>query len=717
MANILQPLHKYRFLLIIMIPLIGFLFPRYLTVSSSTPQVEQAYHVYLPWVSNQSRQVAAAWIGPGGGAITDLVADPNNSDIIYAAAWGGGIYKSLDAGQTWQQANYGLGSLNINALGVAPKSSVILYAGAYREGIYKSVDQGNSWYRSDAGIADKAIPYAIEVDPTRSKRIYIATRKGTNDGTPPWGGIVYKSDDGAQTWTPYLTNVGGSSQEDWAYDLEIHPHDTRAVYAAMHEFGAFRSQDFGQTWQEINDGVTNLSARALAVDPRTSYPGTVYLGVFKRIGIYKSSDGGNSWLLKDNQLTNKRIFRTVLDPSNSNRLFLATFDDGIMKSSDGGNSWKALGLDNEIIMDVIVNASQSQILLGATLHNGIFRSTDGGNTWQHEQQGFNASTVTSMVVMPGNSQKLFASLYPGWVRSSTDGGISWVDDHNNLDDKYIHAIVQNPAQPHILFALTDRSGLFRRDTQTGSDWQPIKVNLLTSPQLSAQPAAHPLHRLDFLDKVYPDQALLTSVSRVQASSIPYFVMTFAPSDPSVAYLGTSEAGIYRSLDSGISWSSAGLENLSVWSVAISQADANLVFAATNQEGLVKMSIDGGKSWSDTVLPLGGTVYALSTSLTDPGVIYAATSQGVYQHNGTAWLHLGLEGKTLTAIAAHPIHAGVVYAGSDKGAYLSVNGGLTWEFGPDELADINVQAIHFDRNNPDLVYFTTSAHGILRALSH
>jgi len=707
---------KRIFQLLIMFPLVAALLSGQ-PIVSSTPLAALGNHVYLPYLSSDSVQVASKWIGPGGGVIADLAVDENNPDIVYAAAWGGGIYKSVNGGRTWQRTNNGLGSLNVSVLEVAPMNSLILYAGAYRGGIYKSVDQGTSWFLSDVGIADLAIPYAIEVDPTRSKRIYIATRSGTGSAGPPWGGIVYKSGDGAKTWKPVLTGVGGSAQKDWAYDLEIHPRDPQVVYAATHEHGAYRSQDFGSTWGAVNNGITNYSARALAVDPRTPFPGTVYLGVFTRAGLFKSYNGGNSWHLLDNNINDVRIFRTVLDPNNSRTLYLGTFDDGILKSSDGGENWKAIGLSAETIMDVALNEAHPGTLLGATLNNGLFRTTDGGGSWKHNQRGLNASTVTSVVVLPGESGSLFASLYPGWVRSTVNGGASWVDDHNNLNDKYIHALVQDPARPYVIFALTDSSGLYRRNTKTSSKWLAIGGNLSSSGPLSSQPSDHPLHRLDFLENLYPDDAPLISSNAVPASATPYLSMAFAPSSPSVAYLGTSGAGIYRSTDSGLTWAPAGLPSLSIWSVAVSPTNANLVYAATNRTGLVKKSADGGQTWRSNLLPLGGDVYALSASLTDPGVIYAATSQGVYQNNGVAWVHLGLKGVTLTAVAAHPDHPGVIYAGSDQGAYYSVDAGLTWVSGPDELNGITVQGIHFDRNNPNIVYFATSAHGILRAPSY
>lgn len=224
--------------------------------TSAIPQSEFPTILYFPFITHQKLRLpsSAAWIGPGGGAITDLIFDPVNPDVAYAAAYGGGIYKSTDSGLNWRNVSLGLGNLDVTTLEISPKNPLIMYAGTYQGGIYKSVDHGESWYRSDAGFQAEAIPYAIEIDPTRSKRIYISTRGISNNGDAPWNGVVYKSEDGGDTWSAVLANVGGSSQEDWAYDLAIHPVSTNVVYAATHEHGAYRSQYYGGTWQGINDG-------------------------------------------------------------------------------------------------------------------------------------------------------------------------------------------------------------------------------------------------------------------------------------------------------------------------------------------------------------------------------------------------------------------------------------------------------------------------------
>jgi len=232
-----------------------------------------AHTPYFPLIVHHELSLpsSVAWIGPGGGAITDLIFDPVNTNVAFAAAYGGGIYKTSDGGLNWRNVSLGLGILDITTVEIAPKNPLILYTGTYQGGIYKSVNHGESWYRSDAGFQAEAIPYAIEIDPSRSKRIYVSTRGISNNGGAPWNGVVYKSDDGGDTWAAVLTNVGGSSQEDWAYDLAIHPNATYVVYAATHEHGAYLSLDYGQTWQAIGN---NLPTTA----PQFSLEGDAHLG-------------------------------------------------------------------------------------------------------------------------------------------------------------------------------------------------------------------------------------------------------------------------------------------------------------------------------------------------------------------------------------------------------------------------------------------------------
>jgi len=686
---------------------------------SATPQEVFPYQVYIPYVINDPKPLAtpkplapAEWIGPGGGAVTDLIYDPENPDIAFAATWGGGVFKSNDGGITWKDVSAGIQNLVVTTIEISPKNSLILYAGTYRGDFYKSVNGGESWYPSSSGFQNDAIPYAIEIDPSRSQRIYVSTRGTSNNGGPPWNGIVYKSDNGGQTWIPVLKNVGGSGEEDWAYDLSINRWNTNLVYAATHEHGAYRSNDYGQTWKAINNGVSDFSGRAIEPDPRRGSE-IVYLGVFHPTGIFKSTNRGDSWSLKTNNINKVRTYKIEINPNNKDSLYLSTFDHGVMKSINGGESWESAGLSNERILDVVAQPAHYNTLLSGTIDNGIFRSTNSGGSWSHSQNGLYASSVTSLVVQQGNSKTLYASLFPGWVTHSTDGGATWSDYHENINDKHIHGLVPHPLKPNLLFALTDESGLYRRDTQSGTGWQAIGNNLPSSTLHTTPISDHPFHQTDLIDSLFPNESIPTSFNTPNSSGTPLLSLAFTPTSPAIGYLGTSGAGVYRSIDDGLNWVQVGLPGTSVYSLVVTPGEPNRVYAATNASGSVQMSIDGGDTWVD--LNIGNlSAYTLVIPNNAPNTLYAGTSAGIQQYNAGSWKSLGLNDSTITSMVIHPTKANIIIAGSTDGAYISNDSGISWQAGPSELQGISVQAISFDSNNPSVVYYATQDHGVLRA---
>ncbi|MCJ7702257.1 MAG: hypothetical protein MUO62_11800 [Anaerolineales bacterium] len=675
---------------------------------ATAAQTSDATTLYFPLILNTNPVPrVSTWIGPGGGAITDLIFDPLTPNKVFAAAMGGGVYKSTDGGLTWRNVSPGLGSLDITAVEVSPMNPLILYAGSYQGGLFKSVNNGESWYSYGTGIQNGAITYAIEIDPTRSKRIYLATRGYSNDGAAPWNGVVYKSEDGGALWQPVLTNAGGSGEEDWAYDLAIHPKSTNVVYAATHEHGAYRSQDYGATWGAINAGVSDLTGRAIEPDPNASYPGPVYLGVFHRTGIFKSLNGGDGWTLYNQNIAEARIYKLSIDPENPNTLYLATFDHGVMKSTNGGLNWSAVGMSAEILLDVVVQPGSPQNLLTATIDNGLFRSTIGGGNWVHSQSGLNATTVTSALVQPGDPNQLVASLAPGWIARSTNGGQTWTDYHTGINDKTVHALVRHPAQPNLLYALTESAGLYRRDTLSGEAWQSIGNNLPAGASETAALQAFSRPEEDLFAALFPGAAEPNALATATSEASPLLSLVFAPTSPLTAFLGTGGAGVYKSSDGGLNWSPTGLSGRVVSSLAIAPQDPARVYAAA---GPVYLSTNGGVSWTDLALP-AGSAYALAAANTQAEWLYVGTSSGVYRYEGS-WQACGLAGYAVQALAVHPANPNLVYAGTEAGAFISSDGGVSWEPGPSELEGVRIRSIDFDPNDYQRVFFGTQAHGIL-----
>ena len=204
----------------------------------------------------------------------------------------------------------------------------------------------------------------------------------------------------------------------------------------------------------------------------------------------------------------------------------------------------------------------------------------------------------------------------------------------------------------------------------------------------------------------PEDAIVTN----QSASVNLLVMTFAPSNPQVVYMGTGGSGVYRSTDGGVIWSPAGLGGETIQSLAVDSADADLVYAATGTFGSLKISLDGGNNWADANLPV--MFYSLATSPTIPGILITGTSSGLFTYEAGNWTPLGLADHAVTAVAVDPTHPGWLYIGtSDNGAYFSKDAGLSWDVLDQNLNDITVQSIQLDPNFPNYVYFSTKTHGV------
>ena len=245
--------------------LIACLFISLLLFSSTIISAGQslASIVFLPFISNNP----SGWIGPYSGYIVTIAIDPINPQVVYAGSWGSGMFKSLDEGQSWQSINVGLDNLYINSLAIDPTQPSSLYAGTYKNQVYKSVDGGNTWAWSGSGMQDQATVYTIAIDPLSPTTLYAGTRGVSNNGNPPWNGVVYRSGDGGQSWTPVLTNVGGADTQDWVYSLAINPIYHNNVYAATHEHGPYHSSNYATDWNSIHDGIMDDSGRAIVISP------------------------------------------------------------------------------------------------------------------------------------------------------------------------------------------------------------------------------------------------------------------------------------------------------------------------------------------------------------------------------------------------------------------------------------------------------------------
>lgn len=673
---------------------------------SSSVSASDSSFTYLPLVI----RAVNTWLGPDGGRPVCLAVDPSNPAIVYAGSWGAGMFKSLDGGTTWFQTNSGLENMYINSLAIDPNQPSVLYAGTYRSQVYKSTDGGQTWFWSGTGIQEAAIVYTIAIDPTNTANLFIGTRGISNNGQAPWNGVLYRSSDGGASWMAVLQNVGGITAQDWVYSLAVNPQAPNNVYAATHEHGVYRSTNYGGYFFPSNEGVTDLSSRAIVVDYQAPSPYTLYMGVWKEDGVYRSVDGGGEWGITNDGIRFIPIYGMTMDPLNPKTIYLSTFSQGILRTVDGGEVWLGRGLITDDIYTVAINPQNTSTLYAGTAGDGLYRSLDGGLTWQHSQAGFLNSDVASTLA-PTTSEHLFAGLIGGGVLESLDGGRNWIEINTGLTDKFIVQLVADPLHPNLLYALTQSGGLFRNDTSGSLGWVFVGEDLpLSTNTLPAYSIDNPLaSRETLLNEINPttNNEGLPEVENLLS-------MVFAPSNPAVVYLGTGGSGIYKSLNGGRDWFFSGLEGLVISSVAVDPLDARTVYAVTNGSGYVRASYDGGGSWQ-TLTMYAPAVYVVAVASDGSGDLYLGTNLGVLRYTpATGWTSAGLSGISVPVLSTDPQHPGAIFAGTADGVYYSTDDGATWQYGPAELDGLTVQSIGNDPLNSQVFYFGTKTHGILRA---
>ncbi len=679
---------------------------------------EPPFLSYFPLISKAELDTSSPWVGPVGGPVVSLVSHPGNANIVFAGSWGAGVFKSENGGETWQAKNTGLNNLYINSMAIDPYNGNILYAGTYRDKIYKTTNGGETWFQSSSGIQTGAIVYTITIDPQNADIIFIGTRGENSTGQPPWKGIVYRSTNEGISWSPVLQNISrlGEAIQDWAYDLVVNPKNHNIVFAGMHEAGVYKSVDGGNSWLPSNSGINTdiISVRGLSINPAGSSSDALYMGTWHRDGTYKSTNNAASW---SNSPLNVKVYDMDLDKANPNTLYLANFDTnnfmgGIYKTSNATGSWSLVGLGSESIYTVVVNQIQHNQIYAGTFTDGVYKSNDSGANWVQKSQGLFSTNVSGIVTIAGDDKKLIASTSSNGVSLSFDRGVTWQPINSGLGSKATMGLVSDPANPNHLFVLTNNAGLYRC-MLPNCVWSASSAGLPTAA-IGAYPFAHFL-----LDDAQKEELVLAGVDdeiNLDPKSTVYKLLNqlvFAPSNSDIAYLATEGGGVLRSNNHGSNWVNAGLGGKTVRSVAIDPTNPEVLYAVTGENNLVYYTSNGGINWT-TLNVAFGTSGSLSISKANQMQVYAATSQGVYTRIGAGgWAAIGLGGIMVKTIAAHPERNGVLVAGTESGYYFSNDNGATWVRGSADLFNRAIRTIQFDDNNISRTYLGTSTSGSYR----
>lgn len=671
------------------------------------PQPDEIYpfHQYVPYLSSP---LTLTPVGPEGGSITALVINPQNTQEMYAGTFGGGVYKTENGGATWQSASWGLIDGYIQSLAIDPKTPATVYAGMYTYGVYKTTDGGATWSPTGPGLNHDAIVYDLQVDPLNPNNVYAGTRSKNPVLEPPWGGGVFKSTNGGETWTEQNNGL----IEDWVYSLAIDPTNPSIIYAALHTQGISKSTDGAATWTTINSGLDDTSGRSVVIDPLN--PQNVYFATWHYGQVFKSTNGGTSWQAARNGLPGIKVYKLFVDPVDPNIVYAGSYLNGLYKSTNGGVSWGAAGFANEFITTLAVDAQNHGIVFAGTSGAGLFRSTNTGGSWSAYQNGLRASLVSRLAK---NSNYLFTSLMGEGLVRSPDGGATW-QAAGAFGHYSVNTVVVNPSNSMVIYAATDRIGVLKT-TDGGNSWNPVNTGLasVSAPKsLSPAPQANS-SRMDIAQLVLEEDVLPEAggakVLAPDAISYSVLSLAFDPRNPMNVYIGTNPSGVFKSTTAGASWSASGLGGKAIYALAADPNRPLYVYAGTDGPGgSLWKSTDGGGSWSQANGGLQDlTVYDLLIDERNTDHLYAATSAGVFKSSnaGGSWQSIGLAEKIAYSLALTPDG---LYAGTRNGLYLTADDGASWVTRSGDAIFLEVHSLLLDDASGTL-FAGTNGQGVQR----
>jgi hypothetical protein len=480
----------------------------------------------------------------------------------------------------------------VTVLAVDPKTPTNLYAAGF-SGVYKSGDGGSSWALASNGITAPSVD-SIVIDPTTPTILYAGSIYGT----------VFKSIDGAATWTPLGLSV--------VVAMAIDPLSTTTVYASQQQNGIQKSIDGGATFNPI--GVATLPAfptfKSLVVDPATST--TIYAGEQSN-GIYKSTNGGSTWAPANTGFTGPiiQVLALAIDPQTTSTLYAAantSGGSGLFKSTDSGAHWNAIIDDphDEIGVQAITVDPQTpaRVYIG-TFSAGVERSINGGTSFVPINTGLPAIGIDVIAIDPKSTDTLLAGTVNG-VFATTTAGSAWTSSSNGLALTTVNAVAVDPHTPATIYAGTTSSGIFK-STDNGGSWTSIYSDIGTTGN--------------------------TACSTPNVSSL-----AIDPTTPTTLYAGTrctDQIGVLKSINGGANWTAAatGIPSfVGVAALAIDPQVTSTIYAASAGTG-VYVSINGGSSWSlDSGFPFGTQATSLSVAVlqqaASPAVKAQQTASGI-----------------------------------------------------------------------------------------
>jgi len=691
---------------------------------------------------DQFKNLKPRSIGPAGmsGRVTAIDALYTNPDLIYVGTASGGVWKTENAGSSWQPVFDEQPTLNIGAVAIQQSNPSVVWVGTGEgnprnsinigEGLYKSMDGGKNWKL--LGLEKTKNIHRIIIDPTDPNTVYVAAIGNPYSVHPERG--VYKTTDGGENWKLILHTNDSSG----CADLVIDPTNPNKLIAAMWQHGRtpwsftsggkgsglYITVDGGKNWKKLNkdDGIPDGDLGRIGLTISYNEPSRVYALIeATKNGLYRSDDGGFKWELVNSnkdEVTNRAFyFQDIrVDPKNENRLY--NIKQTITMSEDGGKTFKTVIPYSGIHPDhhaFWINPLDPNLILDGN-DGGIGISRDRGRNWKFDEQlpvgqfyHINVDNKLPYNVMGGMQDN---GSWRGPSYSWRNGGIrNYYWDNVGGGDGF--DVAPDPDNNDWVYSMSQKG-------EVG------KQNVVTGERMGIQPPA-------------PD---LKTVLRFNWNA------AFAqdPFDANTIYFGSQF--LHRSSNKGLTWEIAspdlstnnkvqqnqdnngglsvditGAENYNtILCIEPSAKDRNTIWVGTD-DGNVQLTRDGGKTWTNfrgkiAGMPVGAWVPQIRASRYNAGEAFVVCNdyrRGDFKpyifrtrDYGQTWERMlddtKVKGYALCMIQ-DPVQPNLIFAGTEHGLWVSFDNGVSFQQWKNGYPSVSTYDLAIQEREADLCIAT------------
>ena len=649
-------------------------------------------------------------IGPfRGGRSTASTGITDDDQVYYMGTTGGGLWKTEDAGISWQNISDGFfNTSSVGAVAVSESDNNIVLVGmgespvrgvmtSSGDGVYKSVDGGDTW--THLGLENTKHISQVRIHPSDSDIIYVSAQGSPYAGTEDRG--IYRTYDGGKNWEKVLYVDANSGAVDLAMDY----NNPRILYASFWDHqrlpwyvrsggegsGIWKSTDGGDTWKKLDQGLPKSVMGKIGVTVSRANPKLVYAIIeSEEGGLYRSDDAGESWrLVNDDRVLRARSWyymHIYADPSDENVVYV--LNAPMMKSIDGGKTFVNIPVPHGDNHYLWINPKDSDIMINSN-DGGSNISFNGGKSWSTQK---NQPTSQFYRVNVDNR-------FPYWVyggqqdnssvaikSSSFSNGISWKDwiaGVGGCETAYVAFDKNNP----VLMYAGCYQGII---TEYSLDLDNTK-DIMAYPSMGlGEPSDEQKYRFNW--------------------NAPILV---SEHDPNTIYHAANK--LLKTSDRGISWEEISPDltknnkgNLgpgggpitnegaggevyhTIYYIAESPHNKEVIYTGAD-DGLIHITKDGGKNWVDITPDMQeGLINSIEVSPHDPATVYIAFNRYKFDDfrpyilksidYGNTWTvhNSGIEENSFVRVVREDkVKEGLLYAGTERGIYLSVDGGSNW----------------------------------------